>query len=191
MVSVTMKELLEAGVHFGHQTSRWNPKMKPFIFGARNGIYILDLQRTLGKLREALAFITANAERPFFLYLPYTMVHVPLFASTDFAGKSARGLYGDTVEEIDWSVGQILATLKRLELTNTLVFFTSDNGGANDIGLPNINQPYRGWTLTLLAAHNAAQEPPAWPSFVRMPVAIDKTLAEPESPDDVFIWWPN
>jgi small subunit ribosomal protein S2 len=53
-----MKELLEAGVHFGHQTSRWNPKMKPFIFGARNGIYILDLQRTLGKLREALAFIT-------------------------------------------------------------------------------------------------------------------------------------
>ncbi|MDX1387825.1 MAG: 30S ribosomal protein S2 [Acidobacteriota bacterium] len=58
MVSVTMKELLEAGVHFGHQTSRWNPKMKPFIFGARNGIYILDLQRTLRKLREALAFVT-------------------------------------------------------------------------------------------------------------------------------------
>jgi small subunit ribosomal protein S2 len=53
-----MKELLEAGVHFGHQTSRWNPKMKPFIFGARNGIYILDLQHTLRKLREALAFLT-------------------------------------------------------------------------------------------------------------------------------------
>jgi len=58
LVSVTMKELLEAGVHFGHQTSRWNPKMKPFIFGARNGIYILDLQHTLRKLREALAFLT-------------------------------------------------------------------------------------------------------------------------------------
>ena len=58
MVSVTMKELLEAGVHFGHQTSRWNPKMKPYIFGARNGIYILDLQHTLRKLREALAFLT-------------------------------------------------------------------------------------------------------------------------------------
>jgi small subunit ribosomal protein S2 len=53
-----MKELLEAGVHFGHQTSRWNPKMKPYIFGARNGIYILDLQHTLRKLREALAFLT-------------------------------------------------------------------------------------------------------------------------------------
>ncbi len=46
MVSVTMKELLEAGVHFGHQTRRWNPKMKQFIFGARNGIYIIDLQKT-------------------------------------------------------------------------------------------------------------------------------------------------
>jgi small subunit ribosomal protein S2 len=52
-----MKELLEAGVHFGHQTRRWNPKMKPYIFGARNGIYIIDLQKTSRKLREALAFI--------------------------------------------------------------------------------------------------------------------------------------
>ena len=57
MVSVTMKELLEAGVHFGHQTRRWNPKMKQFIFGARNGIYIIDLQKTSRKLREALAFV--------------------------------------------------------------------------------------------------------------------------------------
>ena len=57
MVSVTRKELLEAGVHFGHQTRRWNPKMKPFIHGARNGIYIIDLQKTSRKLREALAFI--------------------------------------------------------------------------------------------------------------------------------------
>jgi len=57
LVSVTMKELLEAGVHFGHQTRRWNPKMKGFIFGARNGIYIIDLQKTSRKLREALAFI--------------------------------------------------------------------------------------------------------------------------------------
>jgi small subunit ribosomal protein S2 len=53
-----MKELLEAGVHFGHQTRRWNPKMKEYIFGARNGIYIIDLQKTLKKVRESLAFIT-------------------------------------------------------------------------------------------------------------------------------------
>jgi small subunit ribosomal protein S2 len=53
-----MKELLEAGVHFGHQTRRWNPRMKPFIFGARNGIYIIDLQITARRFREALAFVS-------------------------------------------------------------------------------------------------------------------------------------
>ena len=58
MVSVTMKELLEAGVHFGHQKRRWNPKMKPFIFAARNSIYIIDLQKTSRRLREALNFVS-------------------------------------------------------------------------------------------------------------------------------------
>ena len=58
MVSVTMKELLEAGVHFGHQVRRWNPKMKEFIFGERNGIYIIDLQKTQRMFREAIAFVT-------------------------------------------------------------------------------------------------------------------------------------
>src|SRR4029077_17386482 len=56
-----MKELLEAGVHFGHQTKRWNPKMKPFIFGERNGIYILDLGRTAKLYREAAEFVTTTA----------------------------------------------------------------------------------------------------------------------------------
>ncbi len=57
MSEITMKDLLEAGVHFGHQTARWNPKMKKYIYGARNGIYILDLQKTLKKFREAEEFI--------------------------------------------------------------------------------------------------------------------------------------
>jgi len=56
MVEITIKQLLEAGVHFGHQTSRWNPKMKPYIFGARNGIHIIDLQQTVGMLRETCKF---------------------------------------------------------------------------------------------------------------------------------------
>jgi small subunit ribosomal protein S2 len=56
-VSITMKELLEAGVHFGHQTKRWNPKMKKYIFGKRNGIYIIDLQKTLKLFKEASQFI--------------------------------------------------------------------------------------------------------------------------------------
>lgn len=57
MSTITMKQLLEAGVHFGHQTRRWNPKMKPFIFGARNGIYIIDLQKTVRLFKRAYAFV--------------------------------------------------------------------------------------------------------------------------------------
>ena len=58
MANITMKELLEAGVHFGHQTKRWNPKMKEYIFGERNGIYIIDLQKTLKMFKEASKFVT-------------------------------------------------------------------------------------------------------------------------------------
>jgi small subunit ribosomal protein S2 len=61
--AISMKQLLEAGVHFGHQTKRWNPKMKPFIFGARNGIYIIDLQKTVGLARNALRFVSDAAAR--------------------------------------------------------------------------------------------------------------------------------
>jgi len=61
MAYVSMKELLEAGVHFGHQTKRWNPKMKPYIFGARNGIYIIDLQKTVKMFKTAYDFIVETA----------------------------------------------------------------------------------------------------------------------------------
>jgi len=70
MAYITMKELLEAGVHFGHQTKRWNPKMKPYIFGARNGIYIIDLQKTVRMFRTAYEFIadtTANGKSVLFV----------------------------------------------------------------------------------------------------------------------------
>ncbi len=62
MSQITMKQLLEAGVHFGHQTKRWNPKMKPYIFGARNGIYIIDLQKTVRYFRSAYQFIKEVVE---------------------------------------------------------------------------------------------------------------------------------
>jgi len=62
LVSVTMKELLEAGVHFGHQTKRWNPKMKEYIYGQRNGIYIIDLQKTIKVFKEALQFVKNVSE---------------------------------------------------------------------------------------------------------------------------------
>ncbi|MCP4846845.1 MAG: sulfatase [Verrucomicrobiaceae bacterium] len=79
--------------------------------------------------KEAVEFIGRNADKPFFLYLPHTMPHIPLFASGQFRGKSARGLYGDTIEEIDWSVGEILKALSTHGLDgNTMVVYTSDNG---------------------------------------------------------------
>lgn len=62
MSSISMKELLEAGVHFGHQTKRWNPKMKPYIFGARNGIYIIDLQKTVRYFKTAYSFVKESAQ---------------------------------------------------------------------------------------------------------------------------------
>jgi arylsulfatase A-like enzyme len=78
---------------------------------------------------EAQRFIRENKRRPFFLYVPHSFPHTPLFASEKFKGKSRRGIYGDVVEELDWSVGQILETLRRERLAdNTFVFFTSDNG---------------------------------------------------------------
>ncbi len=88
-------------------------------------------QTTLTKryTAEAIGFITANKDKPFFLYLPHTMPHIPLFSSERFKGKSKRGPYGDTIEEIDWCVGEVLKTLKSLGLDeNTLVVYTSDNG---------------------------------------------------------------
>ncbi|QEG22728.1 sulfatase family protein [Mariniblastus fucicola] len=78
---------------------------------------------------RAVDFIERNSDKPFLLYIPHSMVHVPLYVSDKFKGKSERGLYGDVVMEIDWSVGQITEALKKNGVAdNTLVVFTSDNG---------------------------------------------------------------
>lgn len=78
---------------------------------------------------SAISFIERHQNEPFFVYLPHVMPHVPIFASEQFRGKSARGRYGDVVEELDASVGELMAALKRLGLDErTLVIFTSDNG---------------------------------------------------------------
>jgi arylsulfatase A-like enzyme len=98
-------------------------------------------QSTLTKryTAEAITFIEANRGKPFFLYLPHTFPHLPLFASPDFKGKSANGRYGDSVEEIDWSTGEILKCLDRLKLAeNTVVIFTSDNGSNGRNGGSNL-----------------------------------------------------
>lgn len=90
---------------------------------------------------EAIRFIKENKDKPFFIYLPHAMVHVPLFPGKEFQGKSKNGKYGDAAEELDWSTGEILKTLKESGLDErTLVLFTSDNGSSR---LPS-NVPLRG-----------------------------------------------
>ncbi|MEM7020393.1 MAG: sulfatase [Pseudomonadota bacterium] len=84
---------------------------------------------TKSHTKEATSFIERNQDKPFLLYVPYSMPHTPIFRSKEFEGKSLGGRYGDVIEEIDWSVGEIVNTLKKLELDEkTLVVFTSDNG---------------------------------------------------------------
>ena len=86
---------------------------------------------------KAIEFIKKEKDNTFFLYLPYTMPHVPIDASPDFKGKSAAGLYGDVIEELDWSVGEILQTLEKLGIEkHTMVIFTSDNGPMIHMDLP-------------------------------------------------------
>jgi len=88
---------------------------------------------------EAIKFIRQNKDTPFFVYLPHAMVHLPLFAGKDFKGKSANGIYGDAVEEIDWSTGEIIRTLQELSIdNNTLIVFTSDNGSTGRNGGNNL-----------------------------------------------------
>jgi arylsulfatase A-like enzyme len=86
-------------------------------------------QLTTQYTERAVKFIEGNKDKPFFLYVPHSMVHVPLYVSDKFKGKSKRGLFGDVMMEVDWSVGQILDALRDNGLENdTLVIFTSDNG---------------------------------------------------------------
>ncbi len=94
-------------------------------------------QLTRRYTEEAVKFIREHKDGPFFVYLPHTMIHFPLAASEAFKGRSKEGLIGDAIEEIDWSVGEILTTLKELKLDEkTLVIFTSDNGPAKRAAPP-------------------------------------------------------
>jgi arylsulfatase A len=99
---------------------------------------------------EGIRFIQDNRDKPFFLYIAYAMPHIPLHASDDFEGSSARGLYGDVIEEIDFHVGRVLDTLKVLDLDHdTLVIFTSDNGPWLSYGdLAGSADPFRGGKAT-------------------------------------------
>ena len=133
---------------------------------------------------HAIRFIEKNRERPFFLYVPHIMPHIPVHVSDAFRGKSARGIYGDTIEELDWSVGEILAAIARNGIDeHTLVVFFSDNG-------PNLSygthagraEPFREGKLT------------SWEGGVRMPfiarwpgrIPAGRVCAEPLMSIDLY-----
>lgn len=143
-------------------------------------------QSTLTKryTERAIQFIKKNKDTPFFCYLPYAMPHVPLHPGKAHAGTSRRGTYGDVIEEIDWSVGEILKTLRKQGLdNNTLVIFTSDNG-------PWIIQGDQGGSAGLLRDGKGS----TWeggvrePCIARWPGNIDAgiTLREPASTMDIL-----
>ena len=146
-------------------TTRVVPPGKGHTELMRNGEIVDPMvdQEEMGQLtkqytEEALEFIRREKDEPFFLYLAHTMPHVPINASEAFLGKSKRGLYGDVIEELDWSVGQVLAEVKRHNLDdNTIVIFTSDNGpwveghlegeGGTDSHYGSAD-PLRGWKMS-------------------------------------------
>ncbi|MFM8470903.1 MAG: sulfatase [Limisphaerales bacterium] len=109
----------------------------------------------------AVKFLRDHRDRRFFLYLPHNAVHFPLYPGKAFVGKSGNGLYGDWVEEVDWSVGQVMAALRELKLDrNTLVLFTTDNGGTPRA----VNAPLRGFKAS------------TWEGGMRVPT---------------IVWWPG
>ena len=133
---------------------------------------------------HAVQFIQKNKDRPFFLYLAHSMPHVPLHVSERFKGKSAAGLYGDVVMELDWSVGQILQALKKLGIDDdTLVIFTSDNGPwlsyGNHSGTAGLLREGKGTTW-----EGGVREPfiARWPGHI----PPDKTQNEPAMTIDIL-----
>ena len=137
------------GIPFSNDMGKWKPsKGYPPLPLMRNE-KVIETEPNQAFLtqrytEEALSFIRRHQEQPFFLYLPHTMTHNPLYASPAFKGRSRNGVYGDAVQEIDWSTGRILDTVKELGLEeDTLVIFTTDNGAAPPYGGSNL--PLRGF----------------------------------------------
>lgn len=124
------------GIPYSNDNTNYHPvlakEMPPLPFYDGEKIIEMDpdqSQFTKRFTERAVDFIERHQEQPFFLYMPHVMPHVPIFASEQFKGRSEHGLYADVIEELDWSVGEVLSALKRLKLDDkTLVIFFSDNG---------------------------------------------------------------
>ncbi len=145
------------GIPYSNDNSKYHPvlsdSMPPLPLYDGETIIETDPDQALFTRRlteRAVKFIEQHQAEPFFLYVPHIMPHVPIFASDQFRGKSKFGLYGDVIEELDWSVGEIVGTIDRLGLAgNTLVIFSNDNGPFLSYGLhAGSNGPLREGKLT-------------------------------------------
>lgn len=126
--------------------------------------------------QEAVSFLWRHRDEPFFLYLPHSAVHFPLYPSEAFRGGSQNGLFGDWVEEVDWSVGQILETVRQLGLADTtMVLFTSDNGGAPRHGAS--NAPLRGGKGSTFEGGMRVPTIAWWPGQIPAGTATDQVTS--------------
>ena len=124
------------GIPYSHDMWPWHPEMKDYFppLPMISDDEVIETNPDPSEFTreftcKAIEFIQSNRSKPFFIYLAHPLPHVPLAVSGTFAGQSEQGLYGDVMMEIDWSVGEIIRTLRQLSLEkNTLVIFTSDNG---------------------------------------------------------------
>lgn len=124
------------GIPYSNDNSKYHPSLAPEMppLPLLDGEKVIETdpdqsQFTRRFTEKAVSFIERSKERPFFLYVPQVMPHVPIFASEKFKGKSGAGLYADVISELDWSIGEILSAIKRSGIEErTLVIFFSDNG---------------------------------------------------------------
>ncbi len=173
------------GIPYSNDNSKYHPVIRdmpplPLYDGRR--VVELDpdqSQFTRRFTERAVAFIEKNRDRPFFLYVPHVMPHVPIFASEAFRGRSELGLYGDVIEEIDWSVGQILEAIRRCGLDEkTLVIFTSDNGPFLSYGEhAGSARPWREGKLTTFEGGHRMPCIMRWPGHVPAGRVCDEMVA--------------
>ncbi|MFN5741068.1 MAG: sulfatase-like hydrolase/transferase [Planctomyces sp.] len=172
------------GIPYSNDNSRYHPvlsaEMPPLPL--YDGLQVVERdpdqsQFTRRFTERAVSFMQQHARRPFFLYVPHVMPHVPIFASEAFRGRSGAGLYGDVVQELDWSVGEILRTLEALQLQqNTIVILFSDNGAWLSYGEhAGSNRPFREGKLTVFEGGVRVPCLMSWPG--RIPAG--RVCAEP------------
>jgi len=175
------------GIPYSNDNSKYHPTLAPEMppLPFYDGLKVIetdpDQSRFTRRFTErAVNFIERNKSRPFFLYMPHVMPHVPVFASDAFRGKSAAGLYGDVVQEIDWSAGQILDAIQRCGIEgDTLVIFFSDNGPFLSYGNhAGTAKPFREGKLTTFEGGVRVPFIVRWPGRVPAGRACDEAVME-------------